>query len=88
MKQCHQKDLIILKKRNKYYSFSYDQKILELIGFNNNFKIFDQICINYKIIDNLEIIKSKNYSDNNYRKYLYIVKIKQILKKIISEYLE
>ena len=48
------------------------------------FKIFDKYQINYKVIDNLEIIKNKNFDNNYYKKYLYIVKIRQRLDKLLS----
>lgn len=84
LKKLHKRDLIIIKRKNKYFSFSYDAKILKLIKFKNSFKIFDKYQINYKVIDNLEIIKNKNFDNNYYKKYLYIVKIRQILDKLLS----
>ena len=70
----HKRDLIIIKRKEKYYSFSYDKEILKLIKFTNSFKLLDIYQISYKVIDNLEIIRSKNFDNNNYKKYLYIVK--------------
>lgn len=84
LKKHHKRYLIIIKKKEKYYSFSYDKDILKLIKFNNSFKLLDIYQISYKIIDNLEIIRSKNFDNNNYKKYLYIVKTRKILHRLLS----
>ena len=84
LKKLHKRYLIIIKKKEKYYSFSYDKDILKLIKFNNSFKLLDKYQISYKVIDNLEIIRSKNFDNNNYKKYLYIVKIRKILDRLLS----
>ena len=84
LKKHHKRDLIIIKRKNKYYSFSYDKEILKLIKFTNSFKLLDKYQISYKVIDNLEIIKNKNFCNNNYKKNLYIVKIRKILDRMIS----
>lgn len=84
LKQLHKRDLIILKRKEKYYSFSYDKTILKLIKFKNSFKLLDIYQISYKVIDNLEIIRSKKFNNNNYKKYLYIVKIRKILDRLLS----
>ena len=44
----------------------------------------DKYQISYKVIDNLEIIRSKNFDNNNYKKYLYIAKIRKILDRLLS----
>lgn len=84
LKKYHKRDLIILKRKEKYYSFSYDKEILKLIKFTNSFKLLDKYQISYKVIDNLEIIRNKNFCNNNYKKYLYIVKIRKILDRMLS----
>ena len=84
LKKLHKRDLIIIKRKEKYYSFSYDKEILKLIKFTNSFKLLDIYQISYKVIDNLDIVKSKNFGNNNYKKYLYIVKIRKILDRLLS----
>ena len=82
LKKLHKRDLIIIKRKEKYYSFSYDKEILKLIKFTNSFKLLDKYKISYKVIDNLEIIRRKNFDNNKYKKYLYIVKIRKILDRL------
>ena len=84
LKKLHKRDLIIIKRKETYYSFSYDKEILKLIKFTNSFKLLDKYKISYKVIDNLEIIRSKNFDNNKYKKYLYIVKIRKVLDRMLS----
>ena len=39
LKKLHKRNLIIIKRKEKYYSFSYDKEILKLIKFTNSFKL-------------------------------------------------
>ncbi|MDD4187381.1 MAG: hypothetical protein PHX04_01220 [Bacilli bacterium] len=73
--------IILIKKKDIYYTFDQDKEILKYIEYK---KINDvrKKQINYIIIDNLEIELKKEYPNNNYELYLLKIFIKQILSKI------
>ena len=76
LKKLHKRDLIIIKRKEKYYSFSYDKEILKLIKFTNSFKLLDKYKISYKVIDNLDINVNIE-TDKNVK-----VKIRKILDRL------
>ena len=57
--------LVFIKDKNKLITYNYDLKIVKLF----NYKLLN---INYLILDNVDIIKTKEYHNN---KYLYYFKI-------------
>jgi len=68
--------LILLLCKGKYKSFNVDKKILKII----NFKKLDNLNkrqINYIILDNLTIIKKKQFKNNKY--YNYYVKARTLM---------
>lgn len=78
-KNLYNNYLILIKKKDKYYSFDKDKRLLEYIGFNNKLYLLKKYSINFIVLDDLEILCITNYNVNNYYKYLYISYIKDIL---------
>ena len=74
--------IILILKNGKYYSFDYDKKILDYIGFNNKLSILKKKKINFIVLDDLEILGYAKYEINNLYKYLYLSYIGDILYKI------
>lgn len=81
-KKIYKDYLILIKRKNKYYTFNKDKKILNYINFKNKVYIIKKKQINYLILDDLDIIDIIKYKDNNYNKYLYISYINDILLEI------
>ena len=87
LKKMNRKSIILIKGKNKYYSYGKDLEILKFINFNmeyinSSLSYLDRYNINYIVLDNLDVIVDKVYSDNNYKKYLKLVYLKKILLKI------
>ena len=74
--------IVILLKKGKRYSFSIDSKILSSIGFKDKVSVFKKKKINYIVLDELDIIEKMEFDDNNYDKYVYLVKLNEILDEI------
>lgn len=69
-KKIYPKYLVIIRRKNKYFSFGNDLLILKSINFNNKIEILNDKKINYLILDNLDIIDIRDYIDNQYYRYL------------------
>ena len=87
LKKMNRKSIILIKGKNKYYSYGRDLDILKFINFNmeyinSSLSYLDKYNINYIVLDNLDVIVDKFYSDNNYKKYLKLIYLKNILLKI------
>ena len=83
----NRKSIILIKGKTKYYSYDKDLEILKFINFNmeyinSSLSYLDRYNINYIVLDNFDVIVDKVYSDNNYKKYLKLVYLKNILLKI------
>lgn len=76
--------LIILIRKDKYYSFDNDKKILEYLNFKNKLYILRKNSINYLVLDELDIIEMYEYENNKLDKYLYLLYLDKILKMIIT----
>ena len=63
-------------------TYDNDLRIINYIDYNDKFKIFDKHKINYLVLDDLDIVNKKSYDDNNYYKYLNIVMLNKVIKKI------
>lgn len=79
--------IILIRGNKKYISFDRDLDILRYINFNmeyidSNLKYLDKYSINYIVIDNLDVVVSKLYNNNNYRKYLKLMYLKRMLLNI------
>lgn len=81
-KNIYPKYIIILLKKGKPYSFGLDRKILTYIKFKDKVSILQKNKINYLILDELDIIEIKDYVDNNYDRYEYLVNIKEMFDEI------
>ena len=87
LKKMNKKSIILIKGKNKYYSYGKDLDILKFINFNMLYKnsslnYLDRYNINYIVLDNLDVVVDKVYNVNNYKKYLKLVNLKRILLKI------
>ena len=71
-------------RKDKYYSFDNDRKILEYLNFKNKLYILKKKNINYLVLDELDIVEKYEYENNKLDKYLYLVYLDEILKKIIT----
>ena len=81
-KDVYPRYLVILLKKEKPYSFGIDRKILNYIRFKDKTYILQKKKINYLILDELDIVEKKEYDDNNYDRYEYLVKISEIFEEI------
>ena len=70
-KNVYKDYLIIIRRKNKYYTFSKDK-----------IYVIKKKQINYLVLDNLDIIDITKYDNNNYNKYLYLSYIDDILLEI------
>ena len=87
IKRMNRNSIILIRGNKKYISFDRDLDILRYINFNmeysnSNLKYLDKYSINYIVIDNLDVVVSKLYNNNNYRKYLKLMYLKKILLNI------
>ena len=74
--------VVLLVKKNKYYSYSIDRKVLNYIKFKDKTYILRNRHINYLVLDELEITEKYEYSDNQLDKYIYLVNMKKVLNEI------
>ena len=81
-KNVYKDYLIIIRRKNKYYTFSKDKKILNYINFKDKIYVIKKKQITYLVLDNLDIIDITKYDNNNYNKYLYLSYIDDILLEI------
>ena len=81
-KKLYPEYLVLVIKDKKYYSFESDKKILNYIGFNNKLSVLRNKKINFVVLDDLEIIGMATYDDNNYKKYLYLSGMKDVVTEM------
>ena len=86
-KKLYKRHIVLIKGKNKYYAYDRDLDILKFINFNmeyinSSLSYLDKYSINYIVLDNLDVIVDKVYSNNNYKKYLKLIYLKNILLKI------
>jgi hypothetical protein len=72
IKSLYPNYLILIKKKNKYFTFNIDKNILKYINYKKN-KDLEKKNINYLILDNLDIIKTTDYKEKN-KYYTYLIK--------------
>ena len=70
LKKMNRKSIILIKGKTKYYAYDRDLEILKFINFNmeyinSSLSYLDKYKINYIVLDNLNVIVDKVYSDNN-----------------------
>lgn len=81
-KEVYPDYIVLLIKKDKYYSYGKDRKILEYIKFRNKTSILRKKKINYLVLDELDIVEKYEYLDNQIDRYMYFVRINSIFKKI------
>lgn len=81
--------VVLIKHKDKYITYENDRFICDYIGFYTydskrkyRFKTFLRYQINYLILDELEITELKKFVSNNYNRYVYLINIRRIVKKI------
>ena len=74
--------IVLLIKKEKYYSYGKDRKILEYIKFKNKTSILRKKKINYLVLDELDIVEQYEYLDNQIDRYMYLIRIKRVLNEI------
>lgn len=74
--------VVLLKRKNNYYSYSIDRKVLDYIKFKNKTYILRKKHINYLVLDELDITEKYEYSDNTLCRYIYLVNMKKVLNEI------
>lgn len=82
LKRLNRNYIVLIKKNKKYFSYDNDLKILNYLGFKSSLKILDKRKINYIVLEDLEILKQRNYKNNNYRKYLKLTYLCEVLNVI------
>ena len=60
-KEVYPDYVVLLVKKNKYYSYSIDRKVLDYIKFKNKTYILKKKCINYLVLDELDIVEKYEY---------------------------
>ena len=81
-KEVYPDYVVLLVKKNKYYSYSIDRKVLDYIKFKDKTYILRKKHINYLVLDELDIVEKYEYSDNQLDRYIYLVNMKKILDEI------
>ena len=81
LKSMYPKFWVLIKRSEKYFTFNND-KLLWIYFKNKN---LNSLKINYLVLENLEIIKKKEYNENKYEEYLlraYLIKkVREIVLK-------
>ncbi|MBE6147032.1 MAG: hypothetical protein E7168_01710 [Firmicutes bacterium] len=76
--------LLIFRIKENYMVFDIDYEIGKYLHFKKDVSIFEHYKIDFIVIGNTEILKSSFFEDNQYGKYVYLIRIKRYLDKIIS----
>ena len=85
IKRIYKDSLIIFIKNNKYYCIKEDKDIFKIC--KNNISEVRKNKINYLIIDNLVVIESHFYKDNNYNKYKMLIIVMKVIELIFFTYI-
>ena len=81
-KEVYPNYVVLLVKKNKYYSYSIDRKVLDYIKFKDKTYILRKKHINYLVLDELDIVEKYEYSNNQLDRYIYLVNMKKVLNEI------
>ena len=60
-KEVYPNYIVLLVKKNKYYSYSIDRKVLDYIKFKDKTYILRKKHINYPVLDELDIVEKYKY---------------------------
>lgn len=76
--------MLLFTKKDKLLSFNIDNRIISILSSssNNILEILTTNSINYIIVDNLDIIEIKSFTNNNYNLYkkkAYLVTLSNII---------
>ena len=82
IKEVYSYYIVLLIKKDRYYSYGKDRKILEYIKFKNKTRILRKKKINYLVLDELDFVEKYEYLDNQINKYICLVSINIILEEI------
>ena len=80
IKRIYKDSLIIFIKNNKYCCIKEDKDIFKIC--KNNISKVRKNKISYLIIDNLVVIESHFYKDNNYNKYKMLIIVMKVLEMV------
>lgn len=63
--------MLLFTKKDKLLSFNIDNRIISILSSssNNILEVLTTNSINYIIVDNLDIIEIKSFTNNNYNLY-------------------
>ena len=81
-KNVYHNHIVLLYKKNRYYTYGIDKKILEYIKFNNEPYMLRKYRINYLVLDELDIIENYEYMDNQIARYIYLLYINKIMNEV------
>jgi len=76
--------VVLLVRKNKYYSYGCDKRLLEYIKFKDKTYILKKKHINYLVHDELDIVEKYEYEDNMLDKYVYLMYIKRVFDNLKS----
>lgn len=77
--------MLLLIKKDKLLSFNIDNRIISILSSssNNILEVLTTNSINYIIVDNLDIIEIKSFTNNNYnflyKKKAYLITLSNII---------
>ena len=66
----------------KYRTYDLDMRLVDYLDFEDNFEILVQKHINYLVLDDLEIMDIREFSDNNYEKYILLFGVHKVMNQI------
>lgn len=83
-KRLYKDYLLLLIKKDKLLSFNIDNRIISILfsSSNNILEVLTTNSINYIIVDNLDIIEIKSFTNNNYNLYkkkAYLITLSNII---------
>lgn len=80
VKKLYKDYIIFIVKKDKYYTLDNDNLICK--NYNININNINKYNLNYLILDNLDIVKIKEYDNNLYYEYLIKSIFIDLIKKI------
>lgn len=83
-KRLYKYYLLLFTKKDKLLSFNIDNRIISILSSssNNILEVLTTNSINYIIVDNLDIIEIKSFTNNNYNLYkkkAYLITLSNII---------
>ena len=76
--------MLLFIKKDKLLSFNIDNRIISILSSSNNniLEVLTTNSINYIIVDNLDIIEIKSFTNNSYNLYkkkAYLITLSNII---------